>query len=93
MVPDFVPNTKVAATPTPPLPEASSDGDMGVFEYPPPLVVAASPCKTSANIATCLLQVFQTGYRVNDAYTMYLDMGAPDLATSCADRGATARRT
>jgi len=56
-------------------------------------VVAASPCNTSANIATCLLQVFQTGYRVNDAYTMYLDMGAPDLATSCADRGATARRT
>jgi xylan 1,4-beta-xylosidase len=27
------------------------------------------------------LQVYQTGYRVNDAYTMYLDMGAPDQLT------------
>jgi len=27
------------------------------------------------------LQVRQTGYRVNDAYTMYLDMGAPDQLT------------
>ena len=25
--------------------------------------------------------VRQTGYRVNDAYTMYLDMGAPDQVT------------
>ena len=27
---------------------------------------------------TYWLQVYGTGYRVNDAYTMYLDMGAPD---------------
>jgi xylan 1,4-beta-xylosidase len=27
------------------------------------------------------LQVYRTGYRVNDAYTMYLDMGAPDQLT------------
>jgi xylan 1,4-beta-xylosidase len=30
---------------------------------------------------TYWLQVRQTGYRVNDAYTMYLDMGAPDQLT------------
>jgi xylan 1,4-beta-xylosidase len=30
---------------------------------------------------TYSLQVRQTGYRVNDAYTMYLDMGAPDQLT------------
>ena len=30
---------------------------------------------------TYWLQVYQTGYRVNDAYTMYLDMGAPDQLT------------
>jgi len=27
---------------------------------------------------TYSLQVYQTGYRVNDAYTTYLDLGAPD---------------
>ncbi|MGO4880037.1 MAG: GH39 family glycosyl hydrolase [Bryobacteraceae bacterium] len=31
--------------------------------------------------ATYLLQVYQTGYRVNDAYTTYLDIGAPDQLT------------
>jgi|SRR5271157_259585 len=30
---------------------------------------------------TYSLQVYQTGYRVNDAYTLYLDMGAPDQLT------------
>lgn len=27
------------------------------------------------------LQVYRTGYRMNDAYTMYLDMGAPEQLT------------
>jgi xylan 1,4-beta-xylosidase len=30
---------------------------------------------------TYALRVYRTGYRVNDAYTMYLDMGAPDQLT------------
>jgi len=30
---------------------------------------------------TYLLQLYQTGYRVNDAYTIYLDMGGPDQLT------------
>ncbi len=30
---------------------------------------------------TYWLELYQTGYRVNDAYTAYLDMGAPDQLT------------
>jgi xylan 1,4-beta-xylosidase len=44
---------------------------------------AGSVSLRAANLpaGTYWLQVRQTGYRVNDAYTMYLDMGAPDQLT------------
>jgi xylan 1,4-beta-xylosidase len=34
-----------------------------------------------------LLQVMKTGYRVNDAYTTYLDMGSPDQLTLSQEEG------
>src|ERR1017187_3748547 len=42
---------------------------------------AASLRVANLPAGTYWLQVRQTGHRVNDAYTMYLDMGAPDQLT------------
>src|SRR5450756_2673029 len=39
------------------------------------------PAGVNDQVISYWLQVYQTGYRVNDAYTMYLDMGAPDQLT------------
>ena len=50
-------------------------------EQPARPAAAASLHVANLPAGTYLLQVRQTGYRVNDAYTMYLDMGAPDQLT------------
>jgi xylan 1,4-beta-xylosidase len=50
-------------------------------ELPSREIGAASLKVANLPAGTYSLAVYRTGYRANDAYTMYLDMGAPDQLT------------
>ena len=67
---------------TPVVPPAGVN-DQVFYKQEQPALPAGTVGLRVANLpeGTYWLQVRQTGYRVNDAYTMYLDMGAPSQLT------------